>query len=465
MSLPIAVPTRQVGSLGPIKRDVHPPPNASLYLGAAEINIAFDLIIRLINEVNALGLAGATGSLQAAYNNSGAGPIVIQEDAVRKQVVFADTMAGLGGALLAVRNYVGSVLYGLSATGYIVPDLDTGIQSVAGGAIQFFARKASPDPSYVFRSSSPYSTSSDIYLSMLEAGNLYFTMTGDRSLTFFVPGMVPEVVWSLKNEPGALRLYCDDTAGKDFLPRSDGKGTLGDAADRWGGAFASFYAGRRQVVAWADHLAVDCTLGNVVEVPLTNPITDITFAGAQDGMIVTLVLKQNASATGYIVGPMPSGYQLLDNKHLAVTTIANAVDVSVWQYVNTSTVKWVEIARSRRNPGEQRVKETTLGGGTINLVPALSAKVQVFEGTLAAPQTIDLSTAFPWVKEGDCFELIFSDGTGLATTATNKLDITTDNGATLLKRFDLVATLHGKIFAYYTGSAWKLSVGNSVLYL
>ena len=115
MTLPIAVPTRQVGSLGPIKRDMHPPPNASLYLGSAEINIAFDLIIRLINEVNALGIAGATGSLQAAYNNSGAGPVVIQEDAVRQQIVVADTMAGLGGALLAVRNYVGSVLYGLSA--------------------------------------------------------------------------------------------------------------------------------------------------------------------------------------------------------------------------------------------------------------------------------------------------------------------------------------------------------------
>lgn len=465
MTLPIAVPTRQVGSLGPIKRDMHPPPNASLYLGAAEINIAFDLIIRLINEVNALGIAGATGSLQAAYNNSGAGPVVIQEDAVRQQIVVADTMAGLGGALLAVRNYVGSVLYGLSATGYIVPDLDTGLQSISGGAIQFSASRPSPDPSFVFRSASPYSTGSDIYLSTLEAGNLFFTMTGDRSLYFYIPGVFPEVSWSLKNETTALRLYCDDTAGKDFLPRSEGKGKLGGAADHWGGAFSNFYAGKRQVAAWADHLSIDCTLGNVVEIPLTNPITDITFTGAQDGMIVTLVLKQNASATGYIIGPMPAGYQLLDNKHLAVTTIANAVDVSVWQYVNTSTVKWVEIARSRANPGEQRVKETTLGGGTINLVPALSAKIQVFEGTLAAPQTIDLSTTFPWVKEGDSFELIFSDGTGLATTATNKLDITTDSGATVLKTFDLVATLHGKIFAYYTGTAWKLSVGNSVLYL
>ena len=465
MTLPIAVPTRQVGSLGPIKRDMHPPPNAALYLGASEINIAFDLIIRLINEVNALGIAGSTGSLQAAYNNSGAGPVVIQEDAVRRQIIVADTMAGLGGALLGVKNYNGSILYGLSAGGYIVPDLSGGIQSVAGGAIQFLSDRASPDPSYVFRSASPYSTSADIYLSMLEGGNLFLTLSGDRSLTMYIPGVFPEVTWQLKDETTSLRLYCDSTAGKHFLPRSDGKGKLGGSSDHWGGAFSHFYAGKRQAVSYAANLSIDCTLGNIVEIPLTGAVTDFTFTGAEDGVTMTLVFKQNASGNGYIAGPLPAGYQLLDNTHLAVTSIANAVDVSVWQYVNTSTVKWVEIARSRKNPGHQRVTSTNLGGGSITLVPALSSRIQVFEGTLANPQTIELATTFPWVKEGDTFELVFTDGTGLATTATNKLDITTDSGATVLKTFDLAATLHGRIFAYYTGGAWKLSVGNSVLYL
>lgn len=464
MTLPIPVPARLVGSLGPIKRDLHPPPSWFLYLGASEVNLAFDLIIRLIQEVNALGLSGATGSLQAAYNNSPpTGPTVIQLDVNRESVIFSDTVAGLGIPLLGVKNNSGSINYGLQADGYLLPDLPTAIQSQSNAAVQLYSRAVSPAPAFILTGESPYTAGSDVYLLMKEnATSAFGLLTGSRSLLFF-DHAASTVKWGLSVEAGAIRLVTDDVAGRDFLPAADSKGRLGADASKWNGAFSAFYAGKKQSMSFAPILEIDCEAGNVVEIPVTSAITSFTFVHPHDGLTMTLIFRQNAGGTGKITGPLDSDYQTIDGKHLALTPIANAVDVSVWQYLNSLAI-WVEISRSFQKPADQRITEQSISGGLTELISATSARRQVFEGTLASAHEIRLG-GFAWEREGDDFEIIFSDVTGVTTSPTNTLTITTDGGATVLKLFDLAATLRGRIVAYYTGSAWKISVGNSVLYL
>lgn len=465
MALPITVPQRIIGSLGPNKKDLNPPPNFVLYLGAKEINLAFDLIIRLCEEVNALGIAGATGSLQAAYNNSGAGPVVIQLDGTRKQIIVRDTSAGLGQPLIGVQNNIASVYYGLTVDGLLLPNTAKALYTDSGTSVRMQSGQLSPSPAYVLSAVSPYKFASDIFLSMTEDTDIYGIFTGDRSFFFFAPGLVSTIKWGLSSATaGAVRLYTDEPAGLHFLPASDGDGALGGPADRWAGVYAGFYAGTKQSIAWVANLTIDCSLGNVVEIPVDSAITDFTFINAQDGVTMTLVFLQNPTGTGYLAGPLPAGYALLDSEHLGLTMAANAVDVSVWQYVNTATTKWVEVARSRQLPSIRRVEETTLTSGTITLKPSQSPRMQVFEGALTGDQVIDLDNS-AWAKQGDEFEIAFTDAVGVTTDPAKKLSITTDAGATVLREFNLAATLHGVIRAYHTGTAWKLIVGNSLVYL
>ena len=125
--------------------------------------------------------SGATGSLQAAYNNDSAGPVVIQLDGTRKSIIVRDTSrGGSGSRFIGVQNNVASVYYGLTVDGCSAEHTPrrciptrASIRIRSGNF-----RKAWP---MSLRAVSPWQIASDIFLSMTEDTDIYGIFTGGRT--------------------------------------------------------------------------------------------------------------------------------------------------------------------------------------------------------------------------------------------------------------------------------------------
>lgn len=465
MGLPIVVPTRSIGSLGPIKRNLHPPPRHDTYNNADEWNLLCDLVKLLCEELNALGLAGTTGTLQAAYNNAQAPnllPVRIRLDTTRGGLIITNGNPVVPGVLLGVSDSLGAGEWGLREDGLLLPNLPTAIQSSTGTAVRLWSRSDLADPAFIFDTEGIHNgILLDVRNGLTRLWSVYASGAMVCQGRPVFPNPAP-IFYRFTPTPEGISLGGSRPNTQEFglVPEATGLGRLGTSSTRWGGVHAHYVATKKQTVAFAAIPVFDCRLGTVVDFgPLTGDVVSFGFSNAEEGIIMTLQFRQDG------VG----GRQLLDapvrlqgSWAFGLSRSADAVDILVVQYTGG---EWVELARNQQEPPERLTREQSPVAGLVTLNPHVDARRQSFSGALAGVLVVDLkSGAGSFAVNGDEFELVFPEVTGLTTTAANYLKITTDNGATSLAVFDQNKTLRGRILGYHTGTAWKLSIGSAVAY-
>lgn len=457
MALPLPPLTRTIGSLGPYKEDEDLVPDDIHYPKAEEWNIAMDAIKDNRTELNNLGLAGATGTLQNAYNNGILNPTLIQVDGVRGRIQIRDSNPSQGVPLITVAGTAGANEYGLAPEGYRLRDHAQAIHSQTGIAVRMQSGQAkATGPAYVFDTATEYN------------GSAYFRLSAvGQTVAQIVAGSIPELqFWNgagamlarLIASPATLRLN-GDAASVDFLPRSAGDGFLGSSSEPWRAVHAWYHRGTVFSVPYNAALSIDASQGEMATVILTGNVNSLTITNFGSGQKLAIKFIQDGVGGRTLSGLM-GAIRLVRDVPFTLSPAAGAQDVL---YLYSDGLQFHEVARKQDRPPEYRVKRLSLAGPpTVDITPHVSEHTWIFDGVLNGPAIINLSRTN--AKEGDRIFLEFDEVTGLQTDAVNTLTIQ-ENGAGSLKVYNAAGLkLRGQVSAVYTGTAWAYNPGGCLSY-
>lgn len=458
MGLPLPTLTRTIGSLGPLKEDVDAAPDDIHYPKAAEWNTAMDAIKSNRDELNALGMAGASGTLQQAYNNGMAAPTVIQLQGGKGRVTFRDTLAGLGTLLLSVADSTGTGEFGLAVDGFQLPNSAKGLYTAAGVAIRTRSGASQlTTAAYSHDTETAYDGTGALLAEWRSVGARAIGFNGGATpgVGFYNAGAF---LCALSADTGTLRPQGAAGVAIDFRPSAT-PGNLGTSGEMWASAHANFFRGKSVTVPFNAALTIDASLGEWFEVTLSDSLVSLAVGNFGSGRIIGIKFIQDGvgGRTLTPAGVIPA-IKLARDVPFTLSPAAGAVDV-LWLYSDGLT--YHEVARKQQRPPEFRVGSLTVAGGTQTITPHIDAHNWVYDGILNAVAVINLSRTN--AKEGDRIYLEFAEGSGLTTDAVNTLTIQ-ENGAGALKVYNEAKTLRGQVSAVYSGSAWRLNIGGCLSY-
>lgn len=264
------------------------------------------------------------------------------------------------------------------------------------------------------------------------------------------PGVVQFGFEPLGDGSGATVLKSDKQGGASLLPQMANQGLLGRAAQQWQGVHARFHASGVAIYPYEPELELDLHRGEIAEIsPLTGDIAIADVVNEEIGAILTINFVQDPSGTRQLAG-LPSNFRL-QRPPFRLSHEPRAVDSLT---VRWTGVEWVEVGRKQQKPPELAVAVTTLSMGTLTLRAPRDPHTQRYFGTLTGIMTVEVDPV--GAEQGDRFELIFDDATGVTTSVVNPLLIKVAGGGTLAG-YAVAKTLRGRILLFHDGAAWQIS--------
>jgi hypothetical protein len=460
--MPLQVPTRTDDNIGRIKSDFDPPPDLTHHIPASEWNQFQDEFIAACQALVNLGMAGATGTLQNAYNNSVVSPTPIQLAAAQGRILVKDTAAGLGTTLLAVSKSDGTAEHGFTRNGVKLNDHPDALHTAAGVPWQARSYETTVHGvAYFFDTQEAFGANTHTRWTVQQNAILAL-LAGNGA------GQPTELqAWNgagtmlgrLLFEVGKTRL-AGLASGVDFVPRAAGDGNLGTPAEPWESAHAYYFRGRSFTVAYNAALVVDASLGELATVTLTDNVATLSIGnfGAGQRLAIKFIQDGVGGRTMAPLGVIPA-IKLTRDVPFTLSPAGGAEDIL---YLYSDGTNYYEVARKQARPPEYRFQFFNLGGGgTLDITPHVSAHHWTFSDTLNAAVVINLSRTN--AKEGDRIHLEFEEATGVVTSVVNTLTIQ-ENGGGALKVYNQAKTLRGQVSAIYTGTSWRLNIGGCLSY-